>query len=69
MMRTIVYIATCLGSELFSVSAQSPSPELTGPVLDVTAREVLLDIVVNDKKKRPVNNLRSSEIEVYEDVG
>ncbi len=42
---------------------QKPKEE----VLRIGAEEVLLDIIVRDKKGRPVTDLKAGEIEVYED--
>lgn len=47
--------------------AQKPQPQQTGETIRVNTEEVLLDIVVRDKKGRPVNDLKESDIEVYED--
>lgn len=52
--------------------AQTPSlPKPTAPqpadTLRIGAEEVLLDLVVRDKKGRPVTDLKQAEIEVYED--
>jgi hypothetical protein len=38
-----------------------------GTTIRIGSEEVLLDIVVRDKKGRPVTDLKESEIEVYED--
>jgi VWFA-related protein len=48
----------------FVVAAQSPS---SAPTVSVTSQEVLLDFVVQDKKQRPVEDLRVSDVEVFED--
>jgi len=44
--------------------AQAPSSE---PIAHVTSQEVLLDLVVHNKKQRPVEDLRVSDVEVFED--
>jgi VWFA-related protein len=45
-------------------SAPAPAP---GPTIRATASEVLLDVVVRDKRGKPVNNLKPGEVEIYED--
>ena len=48
----------------FAAVAQTPSPP---PIAKVTSQEVLLDLVVHDKKQRPVEDLQASDVEVFED--
>src|SRR5262245_17706947 len=62
---------------IFAASAQEPAktPGQTqkprtpdqGSTVRIVSEEVLLDIVVRDKKGRPVTDLKSDEIEIYED--
>jgi VWFA-related protein len=46
---------------------QSPAAAESTRVIRSSAREVLLDFVVRDKRERPVRDLRPEEVEVYED--
>lgn len=48
----------------FSIAAQQP---LTKEPVKIRTSEVLLDILVRDKKGRPINDLRAEEIEIFED--
>ncbi|MBS1809880.1 MAG: VWA domain-containing protein [Acidobacteria bacterium] len=57
---------------LCPVLAQTPQPPqqkppLQGEVLRIGAEEVLLDIVVRDKKGRGIRDLKAGDIEIYED--
>jgi VWFA-related protein len=45
---------------------QQKTPPPSTPLVRVGSEEVLLDIVVRDKKGRPVLDLKESEIEIYE---
>jgi VWFA-related protein len=49
---------------LVSLSAAAQDPI---PTIRATASEVLLDIVVRDKHGKPVRNLKSGDVEIYED--
>ena len=57
--------AACLAASLLSASqdAQQPPP----PVFGTGTAAVLLDVVVRDKKGRPVTDVRQDELEVYEE--
>src|SRR5690349_12418876 len=58
----------CLAMLLASrVSAQNAPPAETGSAIRVTTTEVLLDLVVRDKRGRQVKNLKSDDVEIYED--
>src|SRR5215510_14433219 len=46
---------------------QKPRTPDQGSSVRIVSEEVLLDIVVRDKKGRPVTDLKSDEIEIYED--
>jgi len=48
----------------FVAVAQTPSAP---PIAKVTSQEVLLDLVVHDRRQRPVENLQASDVEVFED--
>jgi VWFA-related protein len=52
-----------------SLAQQLPQPPQKPPeeTLRIASDEVLLDIVVRDKKGRPVRDLKAGEIEIYED--
>src|SRR3954453_20388648 len=43
------------------------APVESGSTIRATATEVLLDVVVRDKRGKPVKNLKSGDVEVYED--
>jgi VWFA-related protein len=45
----------------------SPAGEPSRPVIHTTTREVLLDLVVRDKRHHAVTDLRPEEVEVFED--
>jgi VWFA-related protein len=49
------------------VYGQTPTPQNQVDVIKVRANEVRLDVVVKDKKGRPVKDLTSSDFEIYED--
>jgi VWFA-related protein len=52
------------------ILSQTSSPAAVEPsrsVIHTTTREVLLDLVVRDKRHHAVTNLRPDEVEVYED--
>ena len=51
---------------LSAQTLQAPAQQKT-EVLRIGAEEVLLDIVVRDKKGRPVTDLKAGDIEIYED--
>lgn len=67
----------CLGTAILSFSlsltpfAQQPTnpvaPRLEAQQFKIKTNEVLLDVVANDKKSRPIQDLKPEEIEVYED--
>lgn len=49
-----------------SSGQQQPTPAAQPPI-KIQTNEVLLDVVVHDKKGKPVRDLKPEEIEVYED--
>lgn len=69
--RTLVFaLAGSLAIAPLSAQAQQqpkPPPKSQDEVLRIGAEEVLLDIVVRDKKGRPIRDLKASDIEIYED--
>jgi VWFA-related protein len=50
-----------------SGQTQKPGTSDQGAAVRIGSEEVLLDVVVRDKKGRPVTDLKADEIEVYED--
>jgi VWFA-related protein len=48
-------------------SEQPPRPQQQGTAIRIGSEEVLLDIVVRDKKGRPIADLKETDLEVYED--
>jgi VWFA-related protein len=67
--RLSLILVVVLGlSCLESISGQTPSSQQREePVIRVRATEVALDIVVKDKKGRPVKDLAVSDFDVFED--
>src|SRR5712692_131445 len=63
--------AAILIASVFIVSAQepakAPAPTAPQPVLRTTAQEVLLDVIVRDKKGRSVRDLDTKEVDVYDE--
>ena len=58
----------CLAMLLTSrVSAQNAPPADGGTAIRVTTTEVLLDLVVRDKRGRQVKNLKADDVEIHED--
>jgi VWFA-related protein len=55
---------TCAALLLLATVAVAQDPV---PTIRATASEVLLDIVVRDKHGKPVRNLKSGDVEIYED--
>src|ERR1051326_1849811 len=49
------------------VAAQNAPPADAGPAIRVTTSEVILDLVVRDKRGRQVKNLKPDDVEIYED--
>lgn len=50
-----------------SPQKQSPPSQPPGGAIRIGADEVLLDLIVRDKKGRPIRDLRPEEIEIYDD--
>ena len=69
MIRAVVSVALscCLALSSFSQSPAQPSGQTPEQAIKIRTNEVLLDVTVQDKKGRPVRDLRPEEIEVYED--
>src|SRR5579864_5077577 len=68
MQKLGVALVICLAM-LFAgrVSAQNTPPADAGQAIRVTTSEVLLDLVVRDKRGRQVKNLKPDDVEIYED--
>ena len=45
---------------------QNPAAPQQGPTVRTTSEEVLLDVVVRDKKGHPVNNLKPDDFQVFD---
>jgi VWFA-related protein len=65
---TLLVVALLLPFHLLTL-AQTPSPQepQDDDVVSVESREVKLDVVVKDKRGRPVKDLKEADFEVYED--
>jgi VWFA-related protein len=50
-----------------AAAAQTAPPAQPLPTIRATASEVLLDLVVRDKRGKPVKNLKPGDVEIYED--
>ncbi len=57
----------CCAFLLFGISSSTAQQQQPAPTIRISSEEVLLDIVVRDKKGRPVQDLKESDIEIYED--
>lgn len=69
MRAAIVVLLTCFAVPVL-VHAQAPAqgqPQAAQAVAGTTAEEVVLDLVVRDKRGRPVKDLQQSDIEILED--
>jgi VWFA-related protein len=69
-MKTFVSLLLVLSCGLtfyYPSYGQTPSPQQQDEVLRVRTNEVKLDVVVKDKKGRPVKDLAASDFEIYED--
>jgi VWFA-related protein len=68
MQRLGVPLLICLAT-LFAgqAAAQNAPTAESGPAIRVTTTEVLLDLVVRDKRGRQVKNLKPDDVEIYED--
>src|SRR5205809_7151097 len=64
-----ILVALLTFSSFNSISSQTASQQQRQeePVVRIRANEVTLDIVVRDKKGRPVRDLTAADFEIYED--
>jgi VWFA-related protein len=69
MSRILLFITVSFGFlAAFPLLSQTNSTqEPTSPVIHTTTREVVLDLVVRDKHRHAVTDLRPEEVEIYED--
>ncbi len=69
--RTLSFVIACsLTISPLLAQGQQPPKQPPAPkeeVLRIGAEEVLLDLIIRDKKGRPLRDLKAGEIEVYED--
>ncbi|MET0650407.1 MAG: VWA domain-containing protein [Pyrinomonadaceae bacterium] len=49
------------------IQAQTPAPQDDEEVVNIRSQEVKLDVVVKDKRGRPIKDLKETDFEVYED--
>ncbi len=65
---SLVLVTVLVFSSFNSVNSQTaPQKQRDEPIVRIRANEVSLDIVVRDKKGRPVRDLTAGDFEVYED--
>ncbi len=65
--RICLALLTCLYPALAARQVTKPESPQTQKTFRLGADSVLLDIVIRDKKGKPLEDLRQNEIEVYED--
>ena len=65
----VLLLVGVAGAQVQQPSAQQPGPVGEGPraTLQVTTQNVVLDVVVNDSKGKPVTGLKAGDFTVYED--
>ncbi len=68
-MRVLVsaLAAACACALAAQEASKPPSPAASQPVIRVGTQEVLLDVVVRDKKGKPVRNLQSKDLEILDE--
>lgn len=67
MARFLPVAFTCAVLTSLLLSQTNAPPEPAQPVIRTTTREVVLDLVVRDKHRHPVTDLRPDEVTVFED--
>jgi VWFA-related protein len=67
MMRFLAIFMVLFATVQAQEPPKAPSPAPPQPVLRTTAQEVLLDVIVRDKKGRSVRDLDPKEVEVYDE--
>jgi VWFA-related protein len=67
MSASLLLVVALTLSYCLPVSGQTPSQEPQEDVIRVRSAEVNLDVVVKDKKGRPVKDLTEKDFEIYED--
>src|SRR5262245_21331171 len=66
--KLALLISTLVLLSIASSSArQDKISQQPGQTIRIASEEVLLDIVVRDKKGRPITDLKEGEIEIFED--
>jgi VWFA-related protein len=58
------FVAASLGLAVYAQQPQTPSP--SGPTIKAAAEEVLLDVVVRDKKGHRVDNLKPEDFQIFD---
>lgn len=62
------FLAATINAPVIAQNQAKPNPgQPQQEVMKIGSEEVLLDVIVRDKKGRPVRDLKAAEIEVYED--
>lgn len=71
-MKRLSCVSRCLAILLLALwgtsvySQQSPAPAQSKPAVKAKSEEVLLDVVVRDKKGHPVNNLSAKDFQIFD---
>ncbi len=66
--RSLIFaLSACMSCSLLPAQTAPRQIEPHKPVIRTNAREVLLDVVVRDKHRKAIRDLKPSEIQVYED--
>src|SRR5579864_2259012 len=67
-MRLLAWLSLCVCACAFAGQEVAKAPASTPPtVIKAGTQEVLLDIVVRDKKGKPIRDLEAKDIEVYDE--
>ncbi len=62
-----ILLAIAIGSSPCSVCSQTAGSQEQDDVVRVRSNEVKLDVVVKDKKGRPIRDLKATDFEIFED--